>query len=324
MENSFLSQNLDLVIHKIHEYQFKRVVLQIPDELLANCVDIYDYFQEKLDTTDVELYITADSTFGSSVDDISAEHINSDLIIYFGSDLSGTCSIPMISIPLPQLSVDIPSIVTTFEKLLRDSMDTDLNAKTLLIVDPSYYQILSQLHQTMQRIIPNLILGRTPPTANILEWTPEISKQTLNVSLENIGGFHFSTDDLTDVQCVLYLGNKKEQLISILLRMSSCTVFSCNLGKNLNEYEIIRHVGVNSREYRERYAGVLRVKEASIIGLIVGSMSMTGELTRVILKQLTELIEVSGRKCYTFVMGRINEAKLCNFPEVNIFVGPAD
>lgn len=33
--------------------------------------------------------------------------------------------------------------------------------------------------------------------------------------------------------------------------------------------------------------------------------------------QMKELITGSGKKAYTFVMGRPNPAKLANFPEVN-------
>jgi diphthamide biosynthesis enzyme Dph1/Dph2-like protein len=197
-----------------------------------------------------------------------------------------------------------------------NNRDLDTSFKTLLIIDPSYHHQMDQIFQSFFSHFPNLILGKKPPTSNLANWTPEISKQVIDPSYENLGGLLFPLNDLTEAPHVLYIGNKKEQLISILLRMSSSTVFSYTPQSSSDSSQISHHLGVNRREYRERYAGVLRVQESAIIGLIIGSMSLTGELTRVIVQQLTQLIEASGRKCYCFVMGRLNEAKLCNFPEV--------
>ena len=48
---------------------------------------------------DVEVFVAADSTYGSSVDDISAEHVDSDVLVYFGSDLSSSGAIPVLVVP---------------------------------------------------------------------------------------------------------------------------------------------------------------------------------------------------------------------------------
>jgi diphthamide biosynthesis protein 2 len=38
-----------------------------------------------------------------------------------------------------------------------------------------------------------------------------------------------------------------------------------------------------------------------------------------LIDRLQKLIIASGRRYYTFVMGRLNEAKLCNFPEIDLY-----
>ena len=48
-------------------------------------------------------------------------------------------------------------------------------------------------------------------------------------------------------------------------------------------------------------------------------MGLTENDTQTILKRLQILIKTAGKKCYTFAMGRLNEAKLSNFPEIDIF-----
>ena len=39
-----------------------------------------------------------------------------------------------------------------------------------------------------------------------------------------------------------------------------------------------------------------------------------------VIDRLKSLIRNAGRKYYTFVVGKVNEAKLANFPEVDVFV----
>ena len=55
------------------------------------------------------------------------------------------------------------------------------------------------------------------------------------------------------------------------------------------------------------------------MGIIVGSMGLNDTVTRALVCRLEKLITSASKKHYTFVMGRLNEAKLCNFPEVDIY-----
>ena len=42
-------------------------------------------------------------------------------------------------------------------------------------------------------------------------------------------------------------------------------------------------------------------------------------MIQAIIYRLQALIKEAGKKLYTFSMGRLNEAKLSNFPEVDLF-----
>jgi len=89
---------LDAIIHIIYSNDFRTVVLQFPDDELKYSIDVHDYLQGRLEAlcdTDgvasvVDLFIAADSTWGSSIDDISAMHCNCDVLVYFGTDLSSS------------------------------------------------------------------------------------------------------------------------------------------------------------------------------------------------------------------------------------------
>ena len=114
---------------------------------------------------------------------------------------------------------------------------------------------------------------------------------------------------------VVYVGDKREQLESILMQASQNKVlFYSNRCASAEELR-----GEEYQRFRERYGGVTKVEKARIIGIIVGSMGLTGESTQDIVAHLQALCEAGGRKTYVFVMGRLNEAKLCNFPEVDLF-----
>ena len=88
--------HLDKICSIISRNKFKRVVLQFPDDLLHLSTTTYSTIRSILlkESNDLELFIAADSTYGSSVDDVSAQHVESDLLIYFGDDLSSSGAMP--------------------------------------------------------------------------------------------------------------------------------------------------------------------------------------------------------------------------------------
>jgi len=78
--------------------------------------------------------------------------------------------------------------------------------------------------------------------------------------------------------------------------------------------------GCEYGKLHERYGGIAKVKDARTIGLIIGSMSYAAVLTNRTIQRLQSLLTVGKKACYTFLLGKLNEAKLCNFPEIDVFV----
>jgi diphthamide biosynthesis protein 2 len=72
------------------------------------------------------------------------------------------------------------------------------------------------------------------------------------------------------------------------------------------------------RQLNRRFYLTQKARESTIIGILVGSMSQRH--SRTIVSHLQQLIEASGRACYTVAVGKINVAKLANFAEVDCFV----
>jgi len=71
---------------------------------------------------------------------------------------------------------------------------------------------------------------------------------------------------------------------------------------------------VLSRALMRRYYVMEKVRDAGTVGILVGTMGMAG--FRDIIKHLKNILKLSGKKSYTFVVGKLNPQKLANFPEV--------
>jgi diphthamide biosynthesis protein 2 len=319
--------DLDSVSSLITKFEFERVVLQFPDELLLDSIDIFNYLSDR---HRIDFFIAADSTYGSSVDDVSAEHVNSDLLVYFGSDLSGSGAMPVMIVPKKK-DINVDDCISKLVSSLINKLD-DFNNLTILY-EPGYYHsiltIINKLNIVLETSLPHnnisISIGKLPPCADLTNWEPIAAKISLppgGNSSSTLGGLlltskHFNNiDELGDKkEFIWYIGEKNEQVVNISFRLSQ-NLISYYSPKTM---EIMCTQGSDTREFRERYGGVSRVTEAQIIGIVIGSMGLTSDLTCSVVDRLKILIRTARKKYYCFVMGRLNEAKLCNFPEVDIY-----
>lgn len=297
--------DLDEVIAVLKRQKYKEIVLQFVDDQLHHSVEVYHRIQQGLDDTKVNLYITADSTWGSSADDISAKHVSGDVLVYFGSDLSSSGTLPVMVVP----EIKTASLDQLSEAL---SPFIDPNKNYLVFYESSYYHLALKL-----------LLGRgiwhqvamLPKEADLQTW----NTNTTNTSSADtccIGGLHVREEWLQKNNLeVIYLGDKDSQSEKIMIRLSTATF----LHLSPRDGQVHRISGSDCKTLRERYGGIMRVKDASVIGIIIGSMGLSGFTTKAVVDRLEKLILAANKKFYTFVMGRINEAKLCNFPEVTYF-----
>jgi diphthamide biosynthesis protein 2 len=315
METSSTSFDLERLVEIVSENKFKRVALQFVDDYIHLSVEIYLFllsvFQESVD-----FYIVADSTWGTSIDDISANHVTADLLVYFGSDLSSSSTIPVLILSESKL-VDFQQFTRTVKNLV--AQDESVDESVIVFYEPSYYWLVAKLFFYCNR--KNIIVADLPPQANLSNWSPSTTGNTsvLINSRISIGGLLIPSDALTTARIgkILYIGNKTEQMENILLRITNSPFHHYN--PELDDMQVYQ--GDQRKQLMERYGGIEKVRKAKIVGLLVGSMGYDALLTNQIIVRLEKLIKQAGKYFYTFVMGRINEAKLCNFPEVSLLNG---
>ncbi|GAC94944.1 predicted diphthamide biosynthesis protein [Pseudozyma hubeiensis SY62] len=119
-------------------------------------------------------------------------------------------------------------------------------------------------------------------------------------------------------QCAyLYLGPESLSLTNLLLTLGASTpLISYNPLTSTSRVE----TGSTNRLLMKRYASVLKARDASVVGLLVGTLGVHSYLP--LLKYLRQLLtgKKSGRKVYTISVGKLNPAKLANFQEIDVFV----
>jgi diphthamide biosynthesis protein 2 len=238
---------------------------------------------------------------------------------------------PVVVVPYRRTFPDVEAVVTQLCAQIPYS-DQDKLPEVLLLYDPSYHLAVQGLVHELEmsgmsssKPVPHITVGGLPDCANIYDTGSSNSSKATGVDAaalndiecEIIGGLLAPKKLLleNDALHIWYIGDKDTQIVNILLRVSSSvvTIYSPAM-KTISLVE-----GQTKREYAARYGGISRVKNASIVGLIVGSMGLTGEATNALVSRLRRLLTAARKRCYVLVMGRLNDAKLCNFPEIDIF-----
>lgn len=113
---------------------------------------------------------------------------------------------------------------------------------------------------------------------------------------------------------VFYIGQEGATLTNFMMTWNRCSFCSFDPVTMKGRTESI---SIN-RALMKRYYAIERAKDASVVGILVGTLGVADYLT--IIQQLKETIRRAGKKSYMFAMGKLNVPKLANFLEIDIFV----
>lgn len=144
-----------------------------------------------------------------------------------------------------------------------------------------------------------------------------------------IGGLIVPSDTQLCGYTLLYIGGtsgeKKgsRQFLNILLRCCSpggtdgCWAYDPYHKPEAIDTDPTSSLSI-SRYLNRRYYLIQKTKMASIVGILVGTLSQ--KRFRSVIDRVRLLVEESGRSCYTFAVGKVNVAKLANYAEIEAFV----
>lgn len=112
----------------------------------------------------------------------------------------------------------------------------------------------------------------------------------------------------------VYLGGAEDPyIVNFMLNWNSHTVYCLDGGKPP------KIVSKNSsRTLNRRYFLIQKTKDAEIVGVIVGTLAM--KHFKVAIDSLKVAIEASGKRCVMLLIGKVNDSKLANFLDIDIYV----
>lgn len=278
--------------------RWKRIGLQFPDHMLTDAPRVSEAINREL--PDVRIFILADTSYSSCcVDEIAAEHADAEVVVHYGrACLSPTSRLPVIYVYTSR-ELEHQAVMEKFEVEFSDK-----KTKVVVMADLTYQGHVEDLTNMFKERGYSNVVGtevvRNPagliPNRRILG--ADMDEETL----QTYSLFHIS-DPPSSLLLALY--NRFASLHVL------CTPFSSALAI---DNPTIRTAGL----MRRRFARVLSLASAGVIGILVNTLSVANSLASIDL--LKKRIADAGKKSYTVVVGKLNAAKLANFSEVEGWV----
>ncbi|KAK8851948.1 diphthamide synthesis protein-domain-containing protein [Apiospora arundinis] len=254
---------------------------------------------------ETRLYILADTSYSACcVDEIAAEHADAEAVVHYGrSCLSPTSRLPVIYV-FTQQKLDFDAIFESFEKEFTNKDD-----KIVIMADVMFQQHVTSVCEKLRERGYSGVMGteivRDPaasiPNRKVIQ--NEASAES-EIDLSACHLFHISTPPTS-------------LLLTLSSRLASLRIYPTP-DSPYNKTEDTIDPSSAPALLRRRYGLVVRFSSASIIGILVNTLSVKNYLPTIAL--LKDQIAAAGKKSYTIVVGKLNPAKLANFAEMEGWV----
>ncbi|EPE04484.1 diphthamide biosynthesis protein 2 [Ophiostoma piceae UAMH 11346] len=304
------------------------VALQFPDSMLGDSPRVVRLLQAELasqraaakpvPTDDIEtapltaggkeerVYILADTSYSACcVDEVAAEHADADVVVHYGrSCLSPTSRLPVIYV-FTQHSLDIDEVVEMFTKEFgTPEKATDL--KVAIMADVTYQQHVAPVAAKLAALGYTDILSTDVvhrplgaiPNRELVRGDAPIADESID--LHEYAIFHISQPPTS-------------LLLALAVRVKSFYIYPTSVD-DAGQLLAPRTMGLLGR----RYAKVLSMATAGVIGILVNTLSVNNYLKAV--DALRKRITDAGKKSYLIVVGKLNAVKLANFAEIEGWV----
>ncbi|KAI1182363.1 diphthamide biosynthesis protein-like protein [Nemania serpens] len=299
---------------EIQRQDWRRVALQFPDAMLADAPWVVGALDRELrlglglGRLEVpRLYILADTSYSACcADEISAEHADADAIVHYGrACLSPTARLPVLHIFTRQ-QLDHGSVAEAFAREFADK-----ETKAIVVADVMFQEHVAPVcallrSQGYAHVVATNIIhdpSSTIPNRSISAPDPA-SAESHDDHLREYHLFHISTPPTS-------------LLLTLSSRLASLRIYPTPLSPYTTTASP-PDPSTTPSMLRRRYALVLRLATASIIGILVNTLSVKNYMPTI--SALREQIAAAGKKSYTIVVGKLNAAKLANFAEIDGWV----
>lgn len=298
---------IDRCAEWIKNHNFSKVALQFPDNLLSDAMTVALKLGEIISG---QVFVLGDTSFGSCcVDEIAAEHVSADAIIHFGhSCLSPTKRLPVLYVFGKQI-FDIQDATNCFKRLF-----FDVKSRVILIYEVMYSYAIDSFVERL-KAYENLVVSRLEIPGEDIKFIN--ANENFIPITTNHRYFLIPAENALNDYKIFYIGSRTVTLTNFMLSLKNSLFYSYN---PLQKIARVETLDVN-KHLKRRYYYIEKAKDANIIGILVGTIGVSKYMT--IIKHLKELIKQAGKKSYTLVIGKLNNEKLANFPEIEVFVNVA-
>ncbi|KAG0645427.1 S-adenosyl-L-methionine:L-histidine 3-amino-3-carboxypropyltransferase 2 [Hyphodiscus hymeniophilus] len=338
---------VDRTAREICDGGWKRVALQFPDHMLGDAVRVFEGLEKQLkligsnedtavvnqlkgesletsfnhvsmitpgirdgeqaQTRDEErnekhrLSILADTSYGACcVDEIASEHVDAEVVVHYGrSCLSPTARLPVIYI-FTFRPMDTEDVVAAFEITYAGEDESSKEERVVLMADITYHSHIPVVREALGRrgwkniFAPEVVHD---PSSLIPNRKIELSEE----ELKDYSVFHIS-----------------DPPPALLLTLSS-RVKDLHIYPTTSSSTPTRTVESNTRiALRRRYGLLTSLSTCGIFGILINTLSVRNYLATV--TAIKDQIAAAGKKSYTFVVGKVNAAKIANFSEIGGWV----
>jgi diphthamide biosynthesis protein 2 len=337
-EQVALTYEIERTVKEIKDGRWKRIALQFPDHMLTDAPRVYDRLTRglretrkvqngvqdkteqpaetvteedinaKLGKTSISeakneeerLFILGDTSYGACcVDEVAAEHVDADVVVHYGrSCLSPPSRLPVIYV-FTERPLDLSPLVTTF-------METypDRDAKVILMADIPYSHHIAPFHTRLS------ILGYTSVHATSIVHDPSSPLPNRTIPHEAAD----SPDALRDYALFHISDPPTSLLLTLSSRVGSIHIYPTDTASPTASSAD----RMTSMSLRRRYALLTSLNTTPIFGILINTLSVKNYMH--ILSHVQKQITAAGKKYYTFVVGKVNAAKVANFSEVGGWV----
>ena len=318
---------------------WRKIALQFPDNMLGDGVRVYQSLERELttpskngitktkaveDTTEPlelsfnppstssqagkeaesdrhRLYILADTSYGACcVDEIAAEHVDAEVVVHYGrSCLSPTARLPVIYV-FTSHSLPLVPVIEAFEDIYGVERKEE---EIVLMADIVYHSHIAELREKLlERGYTNIFApGVVHDPSSIIP-----NRKIESVKEEDIK--EYSLFHVSDPPPAL--------LLTLSSRVKEMFIYPTMVSVGQTRTRALQTN--TARALRRRYALITSLSTCAIFGILINTLSVRNYLETV--TSIKKMIEQAGKKSYTFVVGKVNAAKIANFSEIGGWV----
>lgn len=329
----YISYEIERTVSEIRKLKYRRVALQFPDSLLREAPRVYQQLQKAVQSANhdgqglssessktlsqnqthfndenvvasppIKFFILGDTSYAPCcVDEVAAEHVSADVVVHYGSTcLSPTATLPVIHVFTKKPFPPFDHAIEAFAKIYSDHQ-----SKVILLADVVYQEQLNLLAKRLGELgYANLFVGDVQHDPSSL-----IPNRTIP------GEVRKNATQLKEWS-VFHLAHPPKALLLIL----SSRVKNLHILPVSNTSNSLHHAveSASQRALNRRYAMLTSVSSASVFGILVNTLSVKN--FGHVVDNVKAQILAAGKKSYTFVVGKLNAAKVANFSEVDAWV----